>query len=163
MVLYTDCDVMFLRQPVFPGRPVLFAATTEFSDDPSDLNSGVMVMNLVSLRQVLDRLQEFTRSCLHLGLDQEILKAFFGPHYVVLDKVLNWRPYWGFNPAAQILHFHGPKPAVARRFAIDGALPAHNSTWSDLLQCSPSGYEAYARQWYLFRERFGAPVPAGVS
>jgi hypothetical protein len=23
----------------------------------------------------------------------------------------NWKPYWGFSPAAALVHFHGPKPA----------------------------------------------------
>ena len=25
--------------------------------------------------------------------------------------LFNWKPYWGFNPLAKIVHFHGPKPA----------------------------------------------------
>jgi hypothetical protein len=27
-----------------------------------------------------------------------------------LPPTLNWKPHWGANPDAQIIHFHGPKP-----------------------------------------------------
>ena len=48
MVLYTDCDVLFLREPTVPSViPHYFSCAPEF--DPSDynaINTGVMWMNL---------------------------------------------------------------------------------------------------------------------
>lgn len=157
IALYTDCDVLFLREPDFgPQPPVLFAATSQFSTNPAeDMNSGVMLMNLPNMRRLMPQLMDFSRQMLHLGLDQEVLRAFFQDHYLTLDRTLNWKPYWGWNPGAQIVHFHGPKPAAVRKYLVDGTLPA-NQGWADLLTGERTGaYQAYARLWYLYRDSMG--------
>ncbi len=33
-----------------------------------------------------------------------------GPLWDRLRPELNWKPYWGWNPQARIIHFHGPSP-----------------------------------------------------
>jgi hypothetical protein len=42
-----------------------------------------------------------------------------------LRPELNWKPYWGINPAAKIIHFHGPKPFLRGQIAAGLAHPAH--------------------------------------
>ena len=161
--LYTDCDVLFLREPRFEREhPQLFGATSQFSEDPAqDMNSGVMLLNLAAMRETLPALYAFSRERLAASrdLDQEMLKAFFGNRYQVLSRLVNWKPYWGWNPHAEIVHFHGPKPRVARQHLIDGTLH-ENDGWSSLLSWSRPGYEAYTRLWYLYRDTL---VPAPVS
>ena len=42
-------------------------------------------------------------------------------HYAInmfdlLPDELNWKPYWGLNSNAEIVHFHGPKPSLVLEF-----------------------------------------------
>ena len=138
VVLYTDADVLFLCEPnFFRGQPpALFGASGELTDRYEDMNSGVMLINVPAMRADHDQLSAFATANLNLGLDQEILRAHYRGRYDFLDRSLNWKPYWGLNPAAQIVHFHGPKPVLARRFLDDGSLP-HNLNWRALLRRDP--------------------------
>jgi len=155
--LYTDCDVLFLRDPYFGReRPLVFAATSQFSTNPAeDMNSGVMLINIPNMRRILPDLIDFSRRSLHLGLDQEILRAYFQANYLPLERSLNWKPYWGWSAGAQIVHFHGAKPAAARHFLVNGELPK-DKAWADLLGLSREGYETYTRLWYLYFEAMRA-------
>jgi hypothetical protein len=150
IVLYTDCDVMFLRDPEIDTIiPDAFGASSQFSkSDPEDMNSGVMLINVPVLRSKMPELMEFARRSLHLGLDQEILRGFFGTNYSFMDNSLNWKPYWGWNSSAQIVHFHGPKPVAVRQFIIDGTAPS-DPNWLTLLGWNSAGYEYYTRLWFL--------------
>ena len=147
-VLYTDADVLFLNDPNFfrEQPPRLFAASTESSDRYEDMNSGVMLLNVPAMRADHERLCAFAAAHLDLGLDQEILRAHYTGRYDLLDRSLNWKPYWGSNPDAQIVHFHGPKPILARRFLREGYLSA-NSNWQTLLLRAPDGYRTYLQVW----------------
>jgi lipopolysaccharide biosynthesis glycosyltransferase len=158
-VLYTDCDVLFLRDPQFGTQlPLVFGATSQVSTDPAqDMNSGVMLINVPNMGKVLPRLNEFARKSLHLGLDQEVLRAFFGTNYLVLDRSLNWKPYWGWDPRAQIVHFHGPKPGACREYLMHGTTP-DNETWAQMLRGDRTGYEPYTRLWYQYLEQLSSDI-----
>ncbi len=147
-VLYTDADVLFLREPNFfrEQPPKLFAASTESTDRYDDMNSGVMLLNVPAMRADHERLCAFAAAHLDLGLDQEILRAHYAGRYDLLDRSLNWKPHWGTNPDAQIVHFHGPKPVLARRFLREGYLSA-NPNWQTLLLRAPDGYRTYLQAW----------------
>lgn len=139
LVLYTDCDVMFVADPLPEVRklaPPFFAAAREDRSDPLSLNAGVMVMNLPALRRQDDRfrryvvrhLEHFTRR----AWDQDAYRGFYSTRllpdplwddrlrrwtrwarrrrWVEMPPGLNWRPYWGRNTGAAVVHFHGPKP-----------------------------------------------------
>ena len=46
-----------------------------------------------------------------IGLfDQGYLFEVSARQYEKLPIEFNWKPYWGYNPDARILHFHGIKP-----------------------------------------------------
>ena len=147
-VLYTDADVLFLKQPDFfrEHLPGLFAASTESTDQYGDMNSGVMLLNVAAMRADHPRLCAFAAANLDLGLDQEILRAHYVGRYDLLDRSLNWKPYWGANAHAQIVHFHGPKPVLARRFLREGYLSG-NIHWQTLLLRGPEGYRTYLAEW----------------
>ena len=117
-----------------------------------DLNTGAMWMNLKTLdgaagfeawtRAHLER-------CVDISFDQAAFRVWFNPihrlawrlgiadrrFYPVMarlpirtwqwDKLpleLNWKPYWGANPGAAIIHFHGLKPTQRGELAA-GTLP----------------------------------------
>jgi lipopolysaccharide biosynthesis glycosyltransferase len=52
--LYTDCDVMFLKDIILTEKPKYLSAVTEFSND---FNSGVMLMNIKNMHQDLPALE----------------------------------------------------------------------------------------------------------
>lgn len=162
--LYTDCDVLFLQHPVFDGadRPALFSATSQSAQDPAtDMNSGVMVINTKAMRHDYGNLVDFTRQNLMAGLDQEILRLHYSGRYQPMDRSLNWKPYWGPNSDAQIVHFHGPKPDFADAMR-QGTVSNSPPEWEALYGWSPEGYEKYCDRWratlasYLREQAFNA-------
>lgn len=177
VILYTDVDVMFLREPAIEAAPPLLAAAPEFDiDDLSYFNSGVMVLNLPGLRRVHDAFMRAIRRRLHDSFrypahDQESYNRFFGPtagnrirgrSFTPLDPAMNWKPFWGPNPEARIVHFHGPKPRHARAFAQRGGGTPTAQTYQTLWHRSPEGYAAYGAQWESFLDAAGSPAQAGT-
>ena len=123
-VLYTDTDIIFLKSPdlsILPN-PKYFAAAPEFTQsDRSYFNSGVMLMNLKNLRSIMDLFHNSIRRRLsnsfsRSGHDQKSLNDFFFKSHEWLPNEFNWKPYWGVNDKASIIHFHGPKPSQVIRF-----------------------------------------------
>ena len=50
--------------------------------------------------------------------DQGAYNAFYqGRFQVRTDPLFNWKPYWGYNAEASLIHFHGPKPAQYLAYA----------------------------------------------
>lgn len=122
--LYTDCDVVF-RRPLDVSRvtPRIFAAAPEFAPDAWNyFNSGVMVMNMASMRATATALEAVLRDRLNRpdagGYDDQIaLNQAYRGHWERLDPRFNWKPYWPMEPRAAILHFHGPKLPVIEAIA----------------------------------------------
>ncbi|PPD16071.1 MAG: hypothetical protein CTY25_03610 [Methylobacterium sp.] len=120
--LYTDCDVMFLGDPLdLLPEPGLLAAAPELVAGPegyrpvSAFNSGVLLFDCAAFRARRDsvvahaRAQHFYSRRTH-SFDQTLLNEALRDDWEPLDPRLNWRPFQGMNPDARILHFHGPKP-----------------------------------------------------
>ena len=132
-VLYTDCDVMFTGdpEPLFPGlRGAFFGAGPEF--DPADtekMNSGVMTMRLPALLSLQESFERFIRATMAdcaRYTDQFAYRAFFRHGWKGLPPELNWKPYWGENPQARIVHFHAVKPFLRPILAAGGGVPAQH-------------------------------------
>lgn len=116
IVLYTDIDVAFLRNPeLADSDPSFFACAPEFrEDDWGRFNSGVMLMNIPALRADYPRLCEYIRWKFKQPdggafTDQTVYNEFYEGRWSRLDPRLNWKPYWRVKDDAFILHFHGPK------------------------------------------------------
>jgi hypothetical protein len=113
-VLYTDCDVVFLRPQNWADiRPRVFAAAPEFQRaNWNYVNSGVMVINVPAMRRsypafeahIIERLTNTPNYD-----DQWALNEAYRGHWERLDPLCNWKPYWPHEPRATVLHFHGPK------------------------------------------------------
>jgi hypothetical protein len=115
-VLYTDCDVSFVRGfPWSQIRPRLFAAAPEFKPDNWNyFNSGIMVLNIPAMQRSAAAFEDFIRNGIsgatgHSFDDQIALNQAYRGHWDRLDPVCNWKPYWPYQQQAAILHFHGPK------------------------------------------------------
>lgn len=176
-VFYTDCDVMFLRDPqplLAPLTPRYFCAAPEtFQNKPLHMNSRAMWMNVAALREQTGALNDFTQShfeqVVNAAWDQGALRVYFHPLHRFFGKLripdrvsyglmtrlplrswkwealpleLNWKPYWGENPQASVVHFHGIKPW--HRVQNRAELPSFFQ-----VMWTPT-FERYAAQWDEF-------------
>jgi hypothetical protein len=126
-VLYTDCDVMFLRDlDLAEVKPATVAAVPEVADlsAPSPLrvldgfNSGVMVINVPEMRKRLPDLMRILEKNGYFNFpptgatyDQGLLNLGLQSAWDALPPTYNWRVFYGVNPDASVVHWHGPKPA----------------------------------------------------
>jgi len=157
-VFYTDCDVIFERDPrplLERFRPRWFGACSETSQKRMlDMNTGAMLMNVHALDADAG-FEQWTRAnlarCVAFAFDQGAYRVFYNPphrlswrlgipdrfFYPVMARLplqtwkweklpleLNWKPYWGPNPDAYVIHFHGLKPLQRAQLAA-GTLPPH--------------------------------------
>ena len=113
-VLYTDIDVIFRGEPQIENKPKLFAAAPEFQKDGWNyFNAGVMFINVPALRSTYEDFEAYLRLNIEektTGFhDQIAYNEYYRGRWGRLSPTLNWKPYWGKNDQADIVHFHGPK------------------------------------------------------
>lgn len=176
-VLYTDCDVVFMRDipaPEVEGylRPELFACAPQTSQTNwADMNSGVMVMNV---SKNLDEYEAFTRfitsgDTLYHDLwkggafDQKAYRLYYDPtRWDQLPLEYNWKPYWGMNARAFIVHFHGPKiPQV--RDVFNGGTGYMQPDVRALYDSAPDAYGRYIRWFEAYGPASGQPLAHSAS
>ena len=150
-VLYTDCDVMFRSDPSFKPLHACFASApqTSLDDYKNDMNTGVMLMNLPSMRADLPRFKEFIIKNLNEGwpgCDQENYRRFYAGRWDQLPSCFNWKPYWGTNSDSVITHWHGPKPMLIRKL-LAGRNLVTNPDWRRLYDDAPASYQAALAEW----------------
>ena len=151
-VLYTDCDVMFLRNPELGhSRPTFFSAAPEFKQgDYGNMNSGVMFINVPNMRAIHDELIQYVRESKISSFgsyDQRVFRTFFRDRYDRLPETLNWKPYWGINEGAEIIHFHGPKPPHVRAL-LNGTGDQLPETIKALYYQAPPYYNELTIAWH---------------
>lgn len=117
-VLYTDADVLFFNPRNGPKeipRPKYFAAAPEFDiNNWSYFNAGCMIINVESMRGEYDVFYNFVqdkfRQLINHAHDQGAYNYLYRDQWNRLPLEYNWKPGWGINPSAVVIHFHGPKP-----------------------------------------------------
>ena len=148
-----------------PLRPRLFAVAPEtFRDKPLHMNAGVMWMNVRALDNPAfeEWTRRFFLKCLASSFDQGAYRSFYNPlharawklnvpdslFYAVMSRLphrtwkwdalpleLNWKPYWGPNPQACVIHFHGLKPTQRSELAANTLPPfiarMHTPFWDE--------------------------------
>src|SRR5205085_542586 len=142
-----------------------FAVAPEFDRGNYDrINTGVMLMNVPALQRDREPFARFIRGNLERlvtnSWDQEAYRLFYKRKLPLLrnrwDKLpptLNWKPYWGENGAATIVHFHGPKP-FQEEMVRAGKGPA------TLLPLATPSYFAYCQRWRSYLRLTSSPPPA---
>ncbi len=171
-VLYTDCDVMFRAdpEPILRRQPCRFfaCAPEALRGTPTNMNTGVMLLHVPALARLQAEFVAFTRAHLRefvtIAFDQTAYQQFYrGPlprwswpwrrGWDVLPDELNWKPYWGPNSDAIIVHFHGPKPF--HRAWLQGEGKDHM-----LQQLAGGDYLAMTHEWYAIQEKLRAASAA---
>lgn len=165
-VLYTDCDVMFLRDvdfrrhkpPFFAASGYRFGGRTRFKfGGEMHYNSGVMLINVKALG---DTLPEFRDYILNNGYstfrpDHPLLKKnlllsdeaaynlFYKGRIDRLPSIYNWNPSGGISEKAAIVHFHGLKWTEFDKFLQGGLSPIKMERFTIFYRRSPEGYHHY--------------------
>jgi hypothetical protein len=158
-VLYTDIDVMFRRGIDFSqAKPAFLACSPEHrQDDFSYFNSGVMIMNIPALRESRAMLLQAVKGRLDSMQphdDQGAFNVAYRDTWTRLPNLCNWKPYWGFNPDAAIVHFHGPKPGMVRMM-LRGEVDVFPPQYGEIFRRNPEGYAKYLTE---FDEILGTDV-----
>ena len=143
IVLYTDCDVLFLKNFDTKIKPKYFACSAQTNKlNFTAFNTGVMLMNVKTLRESHTEFIKFiTENLCNLPtFDQSAYQKFYKHKNTKLPVRFNHKPYWGVDKNAVILHFHGCKPTT---FASDVALKNLSYAPYNLYLKNPSAYDFY--------------------
>ena len=118
--LYTDYDVIFQKKDYSELdnlKPKYFAVCPEIKkNDWSYFNTGVMLLNVNTLKTEDEKIIKFINDNFgkvqlpYGSYDQPIMNFLFKDKFDRLPLEYNWKPYWGINEDAKIIHFHGAKP-----------------------------------------------------
>ncbi len=116
IAFYTDVDVYFVSDVLLSSLSI--PKVLSCSIESTCFNSGVLLMNLDALRESYNDFLDFilNKSPKDLiykfggPLDQGAINTFYKYRISELTHEYNWRPYWGINKKAIIIHLHGPKP-----------------------------------------------------
>ena len=121
VVLYSDIDTFFAKDTdwdKFKSVKTL-AAASEFNRDGFDDNSGykyfsagIMILNIPELKKrreelfyMLDNDIKPYQEC----WDQGFFNHLYKDDFEIMPFEFNWKPYWGTNQDAIIIHYHGWK------------------------------------------------------
>ncbi|TYC93269.1 hypothetical protein [Novosphingobium sp. BW1] len=146
-VLYTDVDVIFLKHPELKEPVDILGVVPEERDGAIMFNNGVMVMNVPALRADHASFVAAIRARVlndfkYPAHDQASYNRRYRKRFTEMPRSLNWRPYWGRNADAAIVHFHGPKADQARALERGEAGDIHPPLQA-LWQSDPEGYRYY--------------------
>ena len=127
-------------------------------------NSGVILQNVSAMREEYPQFMAwlFSPENVQRGFswggagpcDQGALNTYFEGRTLIRSMPLfNWKPYWGWNPAAAIVHFVGPKPGEIHHFQRTGQMSM--SLFAFLLsECkhgkNGNGCTVYVARWFHF-------------
>lgn len=140
--LYTDCDVMFLRD--IEPLSCNFGAVSEGGNV---FNCGVLLIDRAYYLSIYDALIAYFREHAFYeptasSYDQAIAGKFFRDAWTSIDAGYNWRPWMGINPEAKIVHFHGPKPTRVRAI-LDGEHLPEEAGLLPFVEKNPAAYKHY--------------------
>lgn len=146
-VLYTDIDVVFEADvgPLACEPKVVACGPESKRGDTGYFNSGVMILNVQEFGSRREAMIELLRSRLDVTApydDQNMLNELFASDWERLDDVWNWKPYWGANERALIVHWHGPKPNHAVEM-LAGDTSRFGPDYETLFKKDPYGYRYY--------------------
>lgn len=153
-IIYADLDVMFMRDPVLQSlRPTYLAATSEMQFDISTrFNSGVMIINVKNFGNVHDEFIHFilNQTPTYDPYDEGPLNDFFSGKWDPMDQSYNWKPYWGYNHYAPIVHWHGVKYGAAIRNQANEFIDYDGTLHRKIYEKNPEGYTRYITHFQNF-------------
>lgn len=155
-VLYSDIDVIFNDDILLEElpHPTFLAAAPEYDQDIEKMeyfNAGVLVMNIQGMRvkydEFLRRMRDRERNMSGL-FDQGYLNELCFCDMELLPIEYNWKPYWGINKKAKLIHFHGMKPSSNLN---EAGFITDTSFYRTVFESNKDGYAGYV---YYFTQFF---------
>lgn len=153
-ILYTDIDVLFLnpdKKIKSLIKPDYFLVTPEF--DPNNwtrINTGTLIMNVENLRKNYPAFKKHImsnfRRLFNDAHDQTAYIELYHNKWQKLPLEYNWKPYWGINDNAQILHFHGAKPHLINKY-FTGDKKTLPNIIQQLIMSNESAYTHYNKMY----------------
>lgn len=122
-ILYADTDLIFMKDislesfNIDKGLPKTVAVCPEFENTMtySNFNAGVMLINTKSYKEckseLINLLQNKQKAKIEC-CDQGYLNLIYENNFTKMNNIWNWKPYWGINDNAVIVHLHGLKPRI---------------------------------------------------
>ncbi len=128
-VLYTDTDVIFMgdvTRIVSSHKPAYLGLSYENvgpeqknHGEHAVYNTGSMVINVTKMRGDFDAFMRWcTDNLTTIVHDQDAINRYYAGRMELASPLLNWKPYWGKNKDAAIIHFHGPKPTASLKVLL---------------------------------------------
>lgn len=154
-VLYTDIDVIFNSDISFDElpQPAFLAAAPEFNPNIEEMeyfNAGVLLMNIEGMKikreEFIKRLKNRDRNASGL-FDQGYLNELCFKDMELLPIELNWKPYWGINDKAKLIHFHGMKPSSNLN---EAGFVTDDSFFRDVFEANKDGFAGYTYYFTRF-------------
>lgn len=113
--LFTDCDVIFQNDPTLvEGLPTkTFRVAPEYNiNNWTHFNAGIQWCNRICMQATFDNYRAFViKNKFKWPVpDQDSQNEFWKGVWEKLPLEFNWKPHWGINPNAAIVHFLGLKP-----------------------------------------------------
>ena len=143
--LYTDVDIMFRRdlsdlEKLTPAY--LCGAPEMHQENTSYFNSGSLWCNTKGLLNSIDECRKIIHDPAYDGKhhDQGVLNTVYKKRFDPLPLSYNWKPYWGINEDAHIVHWHGPKPYHVMKNQLRGVL-------TTLYNKNPNSYDFYISEY----------------
>lgn len=159
-VFYADVDVLFLgdiRLEDLP-RPAYLAAAPEYeccADNITYFNAGVLLLNIEGMKEKYLIFKEMMkkRQRNSSGLfDQGYLNELCFSQMEALPTQYNWKPYWGINDKAKLIHYHGMKPGSKME---EAGFNTTDSFFQQIFQQNPTGFAGYVYYTDLFFDYLG--------
>lgn len=159
-VLYSDIDVIFNADILLEElpHPTYLAAAPEYERNVEDMeyfNAGVLVMNIQGIKEKYEEfiLKMKNRERNISGLfDQGYLNELCFKDMELLPIEYNWKPYWGINDKAKLIHFHGMKPSSNLN---EAGFITDNSFFRIVFDANPGGYAGYVYYFTQFYDYLG--------
>lgn len=117
-VFYTDIDVYFQSNVSLEvlKLPKYLSAAPEFNKNIKNekyFNAGVLLLNVKNMQEKCNKIFcDLSKGIPNkTGMyDQGFLNQYCFDDFDILPNEYNWKPYWGINHKAKIVHYHGMKP-----------------------------------------------------
>ncbi|WP_027184663.1 glycosyltransferase family 61 protein [Desulfovibrio inopinatus] len=149
-VLYSDIGVLFLKEASFDAvTPQYIAMAPSLERDSAHTtSSGVMVINVPAVRATRDDFYRYLAACLPAlsapGADP--MASYYQGVCEELPHTFAWKPYWGIEPKAKIIHFHRPTPTEAEE-ALHNIKESPDGQFAQYILRSTEAYELYLRKY----------------
>jgi len=147
-IMYTDYDVLFQKRDYSDlklFKPLYFSGCPEFNkNDWNVVNTGSMLMNIKYFLSIdKDIIEYINKNFENLTTwDQSLYNNLYKNKIDKLPLEYNWKPYWGINPNAKIIHFHGAKP-----LAVETESKKNEPIVKYLRELNKKGYDYYNSLW----------------